>query len=163
MQVSIRKAERRDLGSLIGLMEAFYAESDYVVDKARAEASFLFILEHPQFGTVLLAESGTAICGYLILKQYYSMGAYGFVCSIEDLFVHRENRRQGAAGRLIEAGMGLARDKGVRVFSVEVGKGNGPALALYRKYGFSNRNEDILTMECEKEQGPEALPDIRLR
>jgi len=150
MQVRVRKAERQDLGSLIGLMEEFYAESDYVVDKARAEASFLFILEHPQFGAVLLAEDGKAICGYLILKYYYSMGAYGFVCSIEDLFVRKEDRKQGAAGRLIEAGMGLARDRGVRVFSVEVGKDNGPALSLYRKYGFRNRNEDILTMECEQ-------------
>jgi ribosomal protein S18 acetylase RimI-like enzyme len=150
VQVSIRKAERRDFGSLIGLMEEFYAESDYVVDQAKAEASFMFILDHPQFGTVLLAENGTAVCGYLILKQYYSMGAYGFVCSIEDLFVRKEDRKQGAAGRLIEAGMRLARDRGMRVFSVEVGKGNGPALALYRKYGFRNRNEDILTMECEQ-------------
>lgn len=150
MQVSIRKAERQDLAALVGLMEEFYAESDYVVDKARAEASFLFILEHPEFGAVLIADDGEAICGYLILKQCYSMGAYGFVSSIEDLFVRKEDRRQGLAGRLIEAGMGLARDRGVRVFSVEAGKGNGPALALYRKYGFRNRNEDILTMECEK-------------
>lgn len=150
MKASIRKAERQDLGALIGLMEEFYAESDYAVDKARAEASFLFILEHPQFGAVLVAENGEAICGYLILKHYYSMGAYGFVSSIEDLFVRKEDRKQGLAGRLIEAGLGLARDKGVRVFSVEVGKGNGPALALYRKYGFRNRNEDILTMECER-------------
>jgi ribosomal protein S18 acetylase RimI-like enzyme len=149
MAVCIRKAERTDIPSLIGMMEAFYAESGYVVDQARAEASFLFIMEHPQFGAVLLAERDAAALGYLITKHYYSMGVYGFVCSIEDLFVRKDARKQGAAGRLIEAGMGLARDKGMRVFSVEVGKGNEPALALYRKYGFRNRNEDILTMECE--------------
>ena len=149
MQVGIRKAGHSDLASLICMMEAFYAESDYVVDKARAEASFLFLMEHPQFGDVLLAERGDAACGYLITKYYYSMGVYGFVCSIEDLFVRKEERRKGAAGRLIESGLGLARDKGMRVFSVEVGRGNEAALALYRKYGFRNRNEDILTMECE--------------
>jgi len=142
-------AKQSDIACLIALMEAFYAESDYAVDRARAEASFLFILEHPQFGTVLLAETADAICGYLILKYYYSMGVYGFVCSIEDLFVRKEDRKKGAAGKLIEYGIGLARGKGMHAFSVEVGKGNEPALELYRKHGFRNRNEDILTMEYE--------------
>jgi len=151
MRIDIRDAGRSDIMSLTDLMEAFYAESSYMVDRARAEASFLFILGHPEFGTVLLAEKGKTICGYLILKYYYSMGTYGFVCSIEDLFVRKEYRKQGAAGRLIEAGMGLARQKGMCAFSVEVGKGNMPALGLYRKYGFQNRNDDILTMECEDE------------
>lgn len=149
MGVDIRKAEKSDVSALVGLMDAFYAESGYAVDGARAKASFLFILEHPQFGTVLLAERDDATFGYLILKYCYSMGVYGFVCSIEDLFVRKEDRKQGAAGRLIEAGMELARDRGMHSFSVEVGKGNIPALALYRKFGFRNRNEEILTMECE--------------
>lgn len=149
MRVDIREAERSDLVSLIDLMDAFYAESGYVVDRARAEASFLFILEHPRFGAVLLAETGNSTCGYLILKYYYSMGVYGFVCSIEDLFVRKEDRKKGAAGKLIEYGIGLARGKGMHAFSVEVGKRNEPALELYRKYGFRNRNEDILTMEYE--------------
>lgn len=151
MGIGIRMAKRSDLAALIGLMSAFYAESDYVVDEEKAAASFSFILGHPRFGAVLLAETAEATCGYLILKYYYSMGVYGFVCSIEDLFVRKEDRKKGAAGSLIGYGLELARERGIHAFSVEVGKENLPALELYRKFGFRNRNEAILTMECEKE------------
>lgn len=142
-----RMAGEADIDGLVSLMGEFYEESGYAVDAERARASFAFYLGNPQFGAVLVTGHEMDVRGYLVMKYYYAMSAYGFVCSIEDLFVRADSRRQGLADGLLGFGLKLAGGRGIQDFSVDVGRRNAAAQGLYRKYGFEGRNEDIATME----------------
>lgn len=53
-----------------------------------------------------------------------------------NLGTHPSERRRGHARLLMEDMLGFARDRGVRYVSLEVRRGNGPALQLYATLGF---------------------------
>jgi ribosomal-protein-alanine N-acetyltransferase len=68
-------------------------------------------------------------------------------------------RRHGIGGRLLLELMGLSRDLGARLMTLEVRLSNGPARALYQRFGFhpvgirpryySDNGEDALIMTTE--------------
>ena len=133
--------------ALIQLMSNFYSESGYVVDSEKARNVFHAYIKHNALGTVFLAVDNEVIIGYLIVKYYLTMSNYGFVCSLEDLYVNRDKRRNNAGSRLIEEAIVTANKKGIKNFNVEVGENNSGAIRLYEKYGFKIREQRIEIME----------------
>lgn len=142
-----RYANKEDIDALVNLMDSFYSESSYLINKEKALSSFCFYIDNPEFGTVIVAQSVNKIIGYVIIKYYYAMSVYGFALSIEDLFIASEYRQKGAASKLMELVQKNAEMKGIKDISVEVGRKNSAAVGLYEKFGFAERNDDILTME----------------
>jgi putative acetyltransferase len=59
---------------------------------------------------------------------------------LKSMRTHPEHLRQGAAAAVLEHIIGIARVRGLRRLSLETGSGEAfePALALYRKRGFTN-------------------------
>lgn len=76
-----------------------------------------------------------------------------------NIAVHPEYRRQGIAEAMIDALVNALREKGSRALSLEVRASNDPAIALYKKIGFSqvgrrpnyyrNPREDALILRKE--------------
>ena len=76
-----------------------------------------------------------------------------------NIAVHPNYRRQGIAEAMIDALVNALRDKGSRALSLEVRASNDPAIALYKKIGFSqvgrrpnyyrNPREDALILRKE--------------
>lgn len=68
----------------------------------------------------------------------------GFLCSwliagelqIQNLVTRRDLRRQGVAARLLTHAIERSRMSGLRSVCLEVRVSNGPAIALYRRFGF---------------------------
>ena len=78
----------------------------------------------------LIAESGVQVAGYLMARVSGEEG------DILNLAVVPEYRRKGIAGRLLERGLAVLAEAGVREAYLEVRESNGAALALYGGKGF---------------------------
>ena len=62
-------------------------------------------------------------------------------CLLEDLFVASEARGQGIARALVELTVARARARRCRRIELDVNDNNDAALALYRSFGFDNRDD----------------------
>ncbi|OHD23265.1 MAG: hypothetical protein A2Y38_24335 [Spirochaetes bacterium GWB1_59_5] len=147
MVSSVRKATLSDIPGLLELMKAFYSESGYTVNIEKATKAFTVFISNELVGNVFCAKSENLIIGYVVVKYYYAMGNYGFVCSIDDLFVDKKYRSNKIGSMLIEKVLRVAKEKTISAFNVEVGADNTLAKKLYKKYGFEVRNSGIELME----------------
>ena len=58
-------------------------------------------------------------------------------CWLEDLFVRERSRAGGLGSALVETAVKRAEERGCARVELDVNEGNGPALALYERLGFS--------------------------
>lgn len=120
-----------------------------------SRSSFLQELDNPSSRT-LVAESDGRVTGYLCCW------CVAGEIHILNVAVHPGYRRQGIARRLMEEILVRARTEGVRTISLEVRRGNLPAVSLYHRLGFHQvgvrrryyeNGEDALLMVCLLEDG----------
>lgn len=85
--------------------------------------------------TVWSIWDGDAICGIGALKQHDAAMA-----EVKSMRTHPDHLRRGVARMLLEHILTLARARGLSRISLETGSGPAfePALALYRRRGFTN-------------------------
>ncbi len=62
-------------------------------------------------------------------------------CWLEDLFVAQAARRRGVGEALLTLALERARERGSRRIELDTWETNKPALALYRRFGFSERSK----------------------
>lgn len=60
----------------------------------------------------------------------------GADCKLDKLYVRPDSQRQGIGAALLHAVQGWARSQQARRLWLQVNRGNAPAIAAYRKYGF---------------------------
>jgi ribosomal-protein-alanine N-acetyltransferase len=95
-------------------------------------------------------------CNYWIVLP--GGGAEGEL-HIHAIATHPDRRRAGTGGRLLAHALDEARALGAAVATLEVRRGNAPAIALYERAGFrgvhvraryyQDNQEDALVMQCE--------------
>jgi ribosomal-protein-alanine N-acetyltransferase len=90
-------------------------------------AMFVLELSKPS-GICLAAEDEQGLVGYLVCARYDD------VWHLMNVAVHPDRRRRGVATELIERLFEKA-GEGAR-FTLEVRVSNGPAIAMYRRFGF---------------------------
>ena len=132
---TVRRATRSDIGTLVELMQEFYSESGYSLDRQHAEAAFSRLFHNPDLGCVWLAEQHGAAAGHAVLTLHYIMEHAGFSAYIDDLFVKPAFRRQGIARALLAELWSECARRDCKSIYVEVGSDNSPAIALYRRLG----------------------------
>lgn len=91
-------------------------------------------LQRPDI-TFLSLWDGEALCAIGALREMTTTSG-----EIKSMRTAQAHLRKGAAARLLEHMVGLARERGYNCLSLETGTGDAfePALALYRRYGFRN-------------------------
>jgi ribosomal protein S18 acetylase RimI-like enzyme len=150
--MDIRSATSGDIDALVNLMEAFYAESDMTLDRPWAAMSFAALLSQPHLGSVWLAEVSGVPVGYAVLTVRHSMEFGGLAGTVDDLFVGPDHRRCGVGNELLARVMDACAARGCQAVQVEVGRDNGPALALYRRLGLDSV-DDERTILCRELRG----------
>jgi ribosomal-protein-alanine N-acetyltransferase len=90
-------------------------------------AMFVLELSKPS-GICLAAEDETGLVGYLVCARFDD------VWHLMNVAVHPDHRRRGVATELIERLFEEA-GEGAR-FTLEVRVSNGPAIAMYQRFGF---------------------------
>lgn len=146
--VRIRQAATADIPALVDLMEAFYAESSYPLDRAWAAKSFGTLLAQSALGAVWVADNGRLL-GHAVLTVYYSMEFGALGGTIDDLFVLATHRKQGIARGLLQALLNDCVQRGCQSMRVEVGSGNDAATTLYAAFGLHAYDDDRIALHRE--------------
>ena len=133
----MRLAGMNDIGALVDLMAEFYAESGYVLERARAEAAFRDVIADPRLGFVWLIEMDGVGVGHLVLTLRYAMEHGGPIACLDDLYVRPSWRNRGLSSNALRDAIEFCRARGIRAITVETGPGNGAAQNVYRRAGFS--------------------------
>ncbi len=85
----------------------------------------------PQAGVFGYGYEEHALCGFILCRRVAEEA------EILTIAVRPENRRSGLGYGLVAAAQEECRTQGIQQFFLEVAEANQPALALYRKLGFS--------------------------
>jgi GNAT superfamily N-acetyltransferase len=133
----MRRALPNDLPVLIGLMSEFYAEAGYELNHTIAEKAFAAILADERLGYVWIIEEETRTLGHIVLTLRFGMEYGGLIACIDDLFVVKQSRNTGLSTAALTEVIAFCKDIGIRAITVEVGHGNGPAQAVYRRVGLT--------------------------
>lgn len=132
---TVDRAGPPDIATLVGLMNQFYAESHYPLDRAWAEASFRELLGNTARGRAWISRRGAEAVGYVVLTLRHSMEFGGLAAFIDDLFVRPDARQSGVGTALLTALFEECRALGVAAVQVEAGSDNEGAGSLYQKFG----------------------------
>jgi GNAT superfamily N-acetyltransferase len=146
MTPEIRHATAADVPTLVALMTAFYAESDFPLPGGPAARAFQALIADPRLGGVWLAEVGGGAAGHVVLTVCFSMEYGGLRGFIDDLYVRPDARGQGVGARLLSAARAAAVGRGVRALHVEVGPENQTARRLYERAGYVDSGHLLLSL-----------------
>lgn len=136
--VSIRKAARSDIPSLANLLGLlFEQEKEFVPNVERQELGLEMILSEPALGEVLVAEGPSQeVVGMVSLLFTVSTALGGRVALLEDMVVKPSERGRGCGSALVEAALGLARERGCKRVTLLTDFDDLTAEKFYQKHGF---------------------------
>ena len=140
----MREATPDDVPTLLDMMEEFYAEAGYVLERPEARASFGSLLDQPALGRVWVADQGKDIAGYVVVTFVFAMEHGGTIGVVDDFFVRPGSRGAGLGTALLTAVRAACARLGVRALRVEVGHDNAPAQAVYRATGFETLDRRLM-------------------
>ncbi len=131
----VRPLAAADLEAALDLFEAVAAEGRWLaneppVDRREVGARWLDLVKTGE-GTILLAEDGGPPLGLAAMV--------GLASPELGMLVRADRRGEGIGDALVRACVAWAEGRGAREVVLHVFPHNGPALALYRKYGFEER------------------------
>jgi ribosomal protein S18 acetylase RimI-like enzyme len=133
--LAVREATKADVAALVGLMQEFYAESAFALDREWAAATFHRLLASPEQGKIWIALADQVPVGHAVLSLRFTMEHGGLSGYIDDLFVKPAFRRRGCGRMLISQLRHHCQCIGCKSLQVEVGATNSVALALYEQFG----------------------------
>lgn len=142
MSITTGKASSNDIPVLVDLMEEFYAEANYTLDRDWASASFCSLLKDDSLGAVWIVFNDSEPAGHVVLTIRFSMEYGGLDAFIDDLFVRPSYRRRGVGRAALRALFDECERRNVLAVHVEVAHDNAVAQALYRSYGLKPYSED---------------------
>jgi len=132
----MRRAGRDDISLLVDLMDEFYAEGGYRLDRARAAEAFAAVIGDERLGYVWVIQADQKDIGHVVLTVKYAMEYGGLIACLDDLYVMPEWRNRGLATASLLEVRTFCQEAGIRALTVEVGFENGPAQKVYRRIGF---------------------------
>lgn len=133
-KVTIRKAERSDVRSLLTLVEEL-ADYEHCPDEVKVSVEEMI---EAGFGEekvfdAFVAEWNKTVIGMAIFYTGYSTWK-GKTLYLEDFLVTEEWRRKGVGEQLFEEVIAEAKRRGVRRMDWQVLEWNEPAINFYKKY-----------------------------
>ena len=148
INTTTHSATLEDVPQLVRMMEEFYAEAGFSLDRDWAGDSFSALLADRSRGAIWIVFKDGQPAGYAVLTLRFSMEHGGLDAFIDDLFIRPAHRRRGLGRLALEALFHECRKRGVVAVHVEVGRDNAPAQSLYASYGLARRKDlrDVLTV-----------------
>ena len=136
----IRPAENTDLPGLAVLFD-LYRQFYQCEPNPELATTYLRARMEGHESHILVAASSENILGFTQLYPTFCSVDAGRILVLYDLYVAREQRRQGLAQKLMQAAHGFAREQGAVRLDLETARDNFPAQALYEKLGYQKDNE----------------------
>jgi len=145
----MRKATDSDIPLLVDLMDDFYSEAGYKLNRDDAANAFNALINNKRLGQVWLIELESSVAGYLVLTYKFAMEYGGNMACLDDLFVKKEFRNRGLSTSALEELREFCKNNQIRAITVEVGKDNKPALIVYKRTGFENVDRLLLALALD--------------
>jgi ribosomal protein S18 acetylase RimI-like enzyme len=135
VQFVFKRAAASDIESLLTLMNEFYAEAGFALNRASTSAALQSLLSSPSLGCVWLAQLDDVPVGHTVLTVRFTMEHEGLSGYIDDLYVEPRYRRLGVGRGLLCELVAECHLRGCKSLQVEVGQENAAALSLYGRLG----------------------------
>lgn len=102
------------------------------------------LIEQPDVDFLLASpDDDSPPAGVCQLRYRLSAWTATYDCELEDLYVDEPARRSGCGAALVAAAVERARERRCRRIQLDANELNAPALALYERFGFSERTPDV--------------------
>jgi GNAT superfamily N-acetyltransferase len=139
------EAREPDVGELIAMMRAFYADLGEPFDEVRTERALRALLADPSYGAAwVFRQDGRAI-GYLVVTHGYSLEFSGRIVVVDEVYSVPEMRGQGIGARALALAEEHCRRQGIAALRLEVHHENRRALALYERTGYEAHDRYLMT------------------
>lgn len=142
--IKIVLGEVEHLGVLADLMDQYRQFYGQASNRPAAE-QFLFerMINHESVIYLAQDASSAQIVGFLQLYPSFSSVSLMPVWILNDLYVSPAARRQGVGRALIQAAIGLVRERGDKGLTLETMPDNHSAQALYESVGFQRDTHSL--------------------
>lgn len=131
----LQKASLNELESLTELFDLYrqFYEQESDIDGAR---EFLKARIQNDDSVIFIAINEETPIGFVQLYPSFSSVSMKRIWVLNDLYVKKDARKNGAGEKLIQTAIQFARDTGAKGVLLETGKENVTAQRLYEKIGF---------------------------
>ena len=149
-ELAISRAGPADLDALALLFDAyrrFYGQASDIAGARDWLRSRLRVGE----SVVLVAKRAGNAVGFVQLYPMFSSVRMARTWILNDLFVDAAARRGGVARALLDAAASFAREDGAAGLSLETGRGNAAARALYRAAGWHEDDTQWYSLSFSKQ------------
>jgi ribosomal protein S18 acetylase RimI-like enzyme len=145
MTQALRPATTGDVAELLDMMRSFYAEDGHSFQAEAAQAALLGLMRDPTEGRVWVIEAESRTAGYVAVTFGYSLEFLGRDAFVDELFVKPAYRGAGLGRQAVEHAEEACRELGIGALHLEVSRGNDAAQRVYRKAGFVDRSNYLMT------------------
>src|SRR4029077_7650629 len=146
----IRAARPSDVPRLLPLVIAYYDFDAIAYDITALRAALSALLADKALGRVWVIESGRMLAGYAVLAFSFDLEFGGREAIITDLFIAARHRRKGLGARLLTDITKFCRRAKLYEIELNVTRGNRPALAFYKTFGFKDKRRTVLTVDLRR-------------
>jgi GNAT superfamily N-acetyltransferase len=135
----IREARPADLPELLTLVKQYHQFEEIELDESLRQKALTSLIQS-EFGKLYIAESNAQLIAYLALCKGFSIESGGEDGFIDELFVLKNQRGQGAGQALLSAALEAAQSMGLNAVYLLARVSNVPAHKLYNRFGFKPRH-----------------------
>jgi L-amino acid N-acyltransferase YncA len=144
----IRKAEERDIGAILAMLEKFWALTHYAKSGVPfdEESSFSSMMMSYEQGMLIVAEDDGVI-GFAGGIYTPLLGNYNYRMGIElSWWIEEEHRNAGSGQKLLEGLEGVAKENGVDFWNMVTLEGASPEAAehMYARNGYKKTETTFL-------------------
>jgi ribosomal protein S18 acetylase RimI-like enzyme len=143
MSAALTLGKPEHLDRLLTLCAAFHAEAGIKSDEEGRRAGLAPLLEGSPYGVAYLIGPARAPIGYIVICFGWSVEFGGLDAIIDELYIRPGVRGRGVATEALIALPRALSQVGLRAVHLEVDRENPAALKLYRRAGFTPRDNYI--------------------
>ena len=143
--LAIRKAEMEDESVVFELLKQFPPENIHGTrpfEWDKGVTIFREIIGDEEKGTVLLAEEGGDLLGICSLSYPIAIHCGGMYSCIEEFIVSEKSRGKGVGGKLLEAAIAWASERGC--YEIQVNRPSELGYPVYLRHGFLDAGKHLL-------------------
>ncbi len=136
--VTIREARPEDEAQVFGLLRQLMSSAgeESAINRPEGSRTYRAILADDSLGTILVAEEDGTLLGLLTLSYPVAVRCGGIYSCIEEFVVDEKARGKGVGGRLLEAAIARAREKGCA--ELQVNRPSEMGYPVYLRHGWQD-------------------------
>ena len=137
MNICIRKAQNKDVDSLLGLLyEQSAIDMDFVIDEQKQRSLFQLLLADKWDRVLLVAEANREVAGMAIARIIALAPMGDCTIQLENVYVREDFRWKGIGMALMRQIKSWGLERGAVMIQLSIDESKSDALAFYKKIGF---------------------------